>query len=388
MGKLRTGTVQPDGERIKHLLRKKGWYLAELIKKTRFNRRTIDKVVAGETVEIATLEYVARALGVPYESVVMGENGELAVSPGGSVDMPETRATTAADGIQPEAPPAANGLQLPISIVLGENTPPEELSALSESFHKAIKDFQEYKDLRRFVREFKEIAKTSDMNLDIQNNEAGLTIIYVKVYRNKKMFQGYIACPKGFEQWFAGILKATGRFPAFARVLHISEGQPSSLVKRLIKEEFDYDSDAVDRLEFIERFAAPPLHATCPNQDDYEKIKDIVRANSQITSDYVGINVGYWEFVEEGKRKPVFYAYFAYPMPLRDYMANLLSGDIPPGKAITMPEFARMVHYGEGRPSTEVKRWIKRTYGLDHDKIAKNGFANKLPLPPIPPLVQ
>jgi hypothetical protein len=71
MRKARSGSVQPDGHRIKTLLGEKGWYRDELVKRTRLKSRTIDKVLAGERVEIATLEAVARALDEPYHLLVM-----------------------------------------------------------------------------------------------------------------------------------------------------------------------------------------------------------------------------------------------------------------------------------------------------------------------------
>lgn len=66
------GRVTPNGELIKRLLGEKGWYPEELEKRLKgvLTPRTIDNVFAGKRVEIATLEAVALAMGVPYGDIV------------------------------------------------------------------------------------------------------------------------------------------------------------------------------------------------------------------------------------------------------------------------------------------------------------------------------
>jgi transcriptional regulator with XRE-family HTH domain len=70
MPKPRSGHVRPNGSKIKEILNTKGLYLEEVVKRTKLSSRVIDKVVAGQPVEIATLEAIARAIDETYGDLV------------------------------------------------------------------------------------------------------------------------------------------------------------------------------------------------------------------------------------------------------------------------------------------------------------------------------
>ncbi len=90
----RTGTVKPDGSRIKTLLAEKGIYRDELVKQTRLSSRVIDKVLAGDTVAISTLEAVALSLNVAYAHLVQQQTALAPSAPGVSLTCERT-----ADGL-------------------------------------------------------------------------------------------------------------------------------------------------------------------------------------------------------------------------------------------------------------------------------------------------
>ena len=46
----------------------------------------------------------------------------------------------------------------------------------------AFKDFQEYRALKKFVREFREVVETSEINIDAINNAHGVSILYVIIH--------------------------------------------------------------------------------------------------------------------------------------------------------------------------------------------------------------
>ena len=286
-------------------------------------------------------------------------------------------------------PPAAGGLQLPLSIALGDNASPDELNALREAFDNAITEFHTYKQLKRFVREFREDVTTRELNIDLLNAKKDITTLYAMLIGTRTLYYTYIACPNGFEEWFGAILKATGKSPAFSRILHVSKNPPGSLMKKFLKEEFGHDYEAMHIYTIRKDLPSADRDCdACDHNDDAmnEECRRIVRTDTNIIGNYVDISISCFTFYREDRKAPDGYVYLAFPRPLFRYLCERICKKIPPGESITIPQFARLLHVGKGRPSSEVKRWIKKKYGFDHNALASTGLTNMLSSPATAPI--
>ena len=66
-------SVNPNGKLIDSLRKRKGWTIEDFAGESRIARRTIQKVLAGQPIEIATLKIVADSLGVDYASLLLAD---------------------------------------------------------------------------------------------------------------------------------------------------------------------------------------------------------------------------------------------------------------------------------------------------------------------------
>src|SRR4051812_19648411 len=77
----KSGTVKPDGERIKALRKQHGLELHEFAKRAGQSERNLQRIMAGENTTFNNLKNIAAVFDVPYDSLIYGSEVSKSARP-------------------------------------------------------------------------------------------------------------------------------------------------------------------------------------------------------------------------------------------------------------------------------------------------------------------